>query len=675
MSDAARIQRRLEREKTARKSAENIAEKKTRQLFETNQELSQLSESIKQRSVELQDTLGYLSAIIDNMADGLLVVDTTDKVKLVNQSFLAMFGLKGKEILNQNSNSVFDHHLIELIRRSKFAKIGDNIQLDIEMPEKKTGRAVVSPIFSEAPDQNSGRTIIGVVIIIRDFTKEKEVDRVKTEFISNVSHELRTPLTSILGFTKIIKKKLDKTLLPSLQPADTPQVQKAVKQVKGNIDIIIAEGERLTNLINGVLDVAKMEAGKVDWHMAPISVSAVIERAAASTQSLFEGKEVKFVIEVEEGLQEIQADQDRIIQVLVNLISNASKFTDEGSVTCKAVRTDNEIIISVVDTGLGIAQEHLGQVFDKFKQVGDTLTDKPKGTGLGLPICKQIVEHHNGKIWAESASGEGSTFSFTLPVTEVPGSVAPPERQADMHALLRQLKGQVNSDTLSGDELKKTVLVVDDEPNIREYLRQELESAGYYVQEAENGLDAIAKAKKLMPDLVILDVMMPMMNGFDAAAVLKNDPQTMNIPIVILSIVEDLERGYRIGINRYLKKPIEVDLLLNEIAGLVSREGMKHKILLVNHDTQSIKSLTQTLISGGQNIVEACGEQQCFEKAATFRPDTIIVDASTTGYQEMEKTLRQEKGLENVSFILLGEGQDLSTLNFPAENPDILNKK
>ena len=143
------------------------------------------------------------------------------------------------------------------------------------------------------------------------------------------------------------------------------------------------------------------------------------------------------------------------------------------------------------------------------------------------------------------------------------------------------------------------MLVVDDEPTIREYLRQELEPEGYNVQEAENGLEAISKAKELMPDLVILDVMMPMMNGFDAAAVLKNDPQTMKIPIVILSIIEDLERGYRIGINRYLKKPIEADVLLNEVASLVSREGTKKKVLLVNQDPQAIRTLTQTLQSKG----------------------------------------------------------------------------
>lgn len=663
MPDVEKFQRRLEREKMARKSAEEIAEEKTRQLYNTNQDLSQLSGNIEQRSVELQETLGYLTAIIDNMADGLVVVDTGNQVKLVNNSFLQMFCLERKDLVNQDSRTMLETHLLELIARSKMVTQGENIRLDIDMPYNKTGRAVASPIYSKNLTDDGETKLIGVVTIIRDFTTEKEIDRMKTEFISNVSHELRTPLTSILGFTKIIKKRLEGILLPALEGNPNPKVGKAVGQVTGNIDIIISEGERLTNLINGVLDVAKIEAGKVDWHLVPISVPSIIERAAAATRSLFESDHVMFRLEIEGDLPKINADQDRLIQVLVNLISNASKFTESGSVTCKAVRADKDIVISLIDTGIGIAKDSLGLVFDKFKQVGETLTDKPKGTGLGLPICKQIVEHHGGRIWAESEIGRGSTFSFTLPFIEHSISELKPNRARDLNAFLNQLRAQDDASDSPSGKRNKTVLVVDDEPTIREYLRQELEPEGYNVQEAENGLEAISKAKELMPDLVILDVMMPLMNGFDAAAVLKNDPKTMNIPIVILSIIEDLERGYRIGINRYLKKPIEADVLLNEVASLVSREGTKKKVLLVNQDPQAIKTLTQTLQSKGDTIVEVCDGKNCIARAMLTQPDTIIFDASISGYHEIEKALRKEKGLESVSFILLGEGQDLQSLD------------
>ena len=655
MSDLERLRRRLDREKLARKSAEDIAESKTRQLFANNLELVQLGEDLRQHGRELQQTLGYLTAIIDNMADGLLVIDPDGMIKLVNHAFLELFGLDKTPVTGESCTQVFDRQVQELIDGGLRLDAGSNLRLDINLPKNKTGRAVASPIFVEDQGNSLSPLNIGLVIIVRDYTREAEIDRAKTEFISNVSHELRTPLTSILGFTKIIKKKLEQTVFPALEPIGSEKLEKTVHQVNGNLDIIIAEGERLTNLINRVLDVAKMEAGKVDWNIAPIAVAPLIKRAAAATQSLFDGGDVKFVLELDEGLTDINADEDRIIQVLVNLISNASKFTERGSVVCKVSATGQEVTIRIIDTGIGIAQEDLNQVFDKFKQVGDTLTDKPKGTGLGLPICKQIVEYHGGKIWVESGLGKGSVFAFSLPLVSDTVEEATGDAKPEMNALLRQVKDQVNSTAWPQSDGRQKVLVVDDERNIRAYLRQELEDAGYDVAEADNGYDAITKAKALRPDLIVLDVMMPLLNGFDAAQVLKNDPDTMAIPIMILSIVEDLERGYRIGINRYLKKPIEPTVLLNEVAILMSPSGTRKKILLVSQDPETIETLTRTLQTNGDTDVEVCSGGQFIEKAKSILPNTIIFDTSISGYPEVEKALRKQPGLDNVSVILLGE--------------------
>jgi signal transduction histidine kinase len=189
-----------------------------------------------------------------------------------------------------------------------------------------------------------------------------------------------------------------------------------VRQVTENLDIIVAEGERLTALINDVLDLAKIEAGKVIWHMQPLSIPDVVERATAATATLFERKGLKLIKEMEPDLPPIVGDRDRLIQVMINLISNAVKFSERGSVTCRVAQADGDILVSVIDTGVGIAEADRLRVFDRFTQVGDTLTDKPKGTGLGLPICKEIVEHHGGRIWVESEPGKGSNFSFTLPI-------------------------------------------------------------------------------------------------------------------------------------------------------------------------------------------------------------------------------------------------------------------
>ncbi len=246
----------------------------------------------------------------------------------------------------------------------------------------------------------------------------KELNEAKSIFLSTVSHELRTPLTSIMGFSKIIKKRLTERILPNTNLKD-PKVEHAATQVMDNLEIVVSESERLTHLINEVLDLAKIDAGKVDWQQGPVEIDIVIERAIAATAVLFDHKNLKLVKTVDEYLPIVYGDKDRLIQVMVNLLSNAAKFTEKGSVHCSARLHQNEIEVRIADTGIGIAQKDLDQIFDKFKQVGDdTLTDKPKGTGLGLPICKEIVGHHGGRIWVESEIGKGSAFFFSLPVQQ-----------------------------------------------------------------------------------------------------------------------------------------------------------------------------------------------------------------------------------------------------------------
>jgi signal transduction histidine kinase len=213
----------------------------------------------------------------------------------------------------------------------------------------------------------------------------------------------------------LIKKRLIDVMLPALAGADA-KVERATRQVSENVDIIVAEGERLTALINDVLDLAKIESGKVEWQMQPVAVSDIIGRAIAATASLSEGKGLPVRAHLDDALPTIIGDADRLIQVVINLLSNAIKFTDQGAITCRARGVDGAVEVSVTDTGAGISAEDQPKVFEQFVQVGDTLTGKPTGTGLGLPICKQIIEHHGGRIWVESELGRGSTFTFTLPI-------------------------------------------------------------------------------------------------------------------------------------------------------------------------------------------------------------------------------------------------------------------
>lgn len=507
---------------------------------------------------------------------------------------------------------------------------------------------MATAIFKKTADWEPP-TCFGSALLIRDVTAEKEIDKMKTDFISTVSHELRTPLTSVLGFASIIKEKLETDIFPMLSTEDR-KLQKTIKRVGDNLNIIVSEAERLTSLINDVLDIAKMEAGKVEWQMQPLNPSELLNLATNSTAGLFETNGLELVCEIEPGLPQIVGDRNRLLQVLINLISNAVKFTESGSVICRVKQENEGVCISVIDTGVGITPEDQPKVFEKFRQVGDTLTDKPKGTGLGLPICKQIVDHHGGRIWVESEPGKGSTFSFIIPTAT---SDRKTSSSLNLDTLVKQLKEHAITTNAVLNQNSKTILVVDDDANIRELLRQQLETEGYKVREAKDGVDAIHQIKIARPDLIVLDVMMPQINGFDVAAVLKNDPHTADIPIIILSIIENKERGYHIGIDRYLTKPIDTEKLLNEIGSLLSQGTSSKKVLVVDKNASTLKTLSDVLQAQGYSVIEASDPQEGINKARSAKPDMIIIDSIFSQEADMVKALRFEKDLENVFFIIL----------------------
>lgn len=393
----------------------------TSQIKQSGEQLTEYSRTLEQR---VNQRTSEIKAIIDNMVDGLVVIDAEDKISQFNRALLNMLKMENSQITGQDFRQIFTTPEIEnlIVSTRKCAK--QAFSAEFSLPNQGTAKAVATSIFRYGDDvknqDHHGQDLdfsqyVGSVILIRDITVEKEVDRMKTEFVSSVSHELRTPLTSVLGFAKLIQKKLEETVFP-LVPQHEKKVQRTVRQITENIEIIVSEGTRLTKLINEVLDIAKMEAGKIDWKMELTSIQNVIERAMAATSPLFEQKGLEPVIQIQPDLPMINADQDRLIQVVINLISNAVKFQATGSVTCRAELVGDQIRVCVIDQGIGIAPEDLPKVFEKFKQVGDTLTKKPQGTGLGLPISKEIIEHHGGQIGLESEVDKGTTFYFTLPL-------------------------------------------------------------------------------------------------------------------------------------------------------------------------------------------------------------------------------------------------------------------
>lgn len=292
----------------------------------------------------------------------------------------------------------------------------------VQVNERKTADGGTVVVYSDITDLKQ-----------REFqlTQAKEeaeaANEAKSNFLANVSHELRTPLTSILGFARIVQKRFQSAVMPQLGTTDG-RLARAVGQIEHNLEIILLEGDRLTKLVNDVLDLEKIEAGEMVWNVTELDIAEVIAQATAATESLYRQKGLDFAAEVAADLPPVLGDRDRVVQVLVNLISNAVKFTEAGSVTCRAWPDEaSRVHVSVTDSGMGIAPEDHAAIFEKFRQVGDTLTEKPAGTGLGLPICREIIEHLGGEIGVDSELGRGSTFTFWLPVapSDVTAAAAP----------------------------------------------------------------------------------------------------------------------------------------------------------------------------------------------------------------------------------------------------------
>jgi signal transduction histidine kinase len=246
--------------------------------------------------------------------------------------------------------------------------------------------------------------------------KLQELDKMKTAFLSSISHELRTPLTSIIGYAEIARQKYCK-LLPSITPKDQ-KLSRVIGQIDANLDILVSEANRLACLIDNVLELTALEAGTVDVCSDDVALESVINNVATGFVEQFKSRGLDFSWVIEADLPHVVGDSRRLSHVMDHLFANAFKFTEQGHVSCSVRKVQGNLLVSVSDTGKGIPEELHRAIFDKFSQIGETLTDKPHGTGLGLPICRLIVERHGGTIWVESEPGKGSTFTFSLPAVQ-----------------------------------------------------------------------------------------------------------------------------------------------------------------------------------------------------------------------------------------------------------------
>ncbi|MFZ6029312.1 MAG: response regulator [Chloroflexota bacterium] len=458
-------------------------------------------------------------------------------------------------------------------------------------------------------------------------------NRAKSTFLANMSHELRTPLNAIIGYSEMLEEEAEETG----QDEFVPDLQK-----------IHSAGKLLLGLVNDILDLSKIEAGKMTLYLERFELGTLIQEVATTVQPMMDKNANQLILSLPEALGEMYADQIKVRQCLFNLLSNASKFTKKGTVTISAHKemappahaaADGEpvpwVVLQVRDTGIGMSPEQMEKLFQPFTQADSSTTRHFGGTGLGLTITQRFCQMMGGSVDVQSEVGKGTAFIIRLPLDVTPLSSADkPERKRKTGKLGRT--GPLSPP--SG-----LVLVIDDDPAVRDLLKRFLEREGFLIETAEDGLNGLLRAQEIHPDVITLDVLMPEMDGWAVLTALKAEPMTEDIPVIMLSIVDDQNIGYALGVADYLTKPVDRERLLNTLKRYQSTEV--GSVLVVEDDPGTREMFVRTLEKEGWRVSEAENGRVALQKMAQAKPSLIMLDLmmpEMDGFEFITELRKQE---------------------------------
>lgn len=448
-----------------------------------------------------------------------------------------------------------------------------------------------------------------------------EATRLKSEFLANMSHELRTPLNAIIGYSEMLAEEAE----DSGRDADLADLRK-----------IRSAGKHLLALINDVLDLSKIEAGKMEVFLENVEVSPMLQDVVATISPLVEKNGNRLEVRCGEDLGALRADLTKVRQALFNLLSNACKFTSGGVITLAAARERHDgadwLRFSVHDTGIGISPEQMKKLFQAFSQADASTSKNYGGTGLGLVLSRRFCQMMGGDVTVESALGEGSTFIIRLPVAGVPTQTrqAPPTES-------------VSAANQAGVKGIPTVLVIDDDATARELMRRFLDQQGLGMAEAASGEEGLRLAKELRPALIMLDVMMPGMDGWAVLTALKADPELAQIPVIMATFLDEEQMGYALGATDFLTKPINRDYL----SQLLKKYRCAHPpcpVLVVEDHSELRELMRRMLEQEGWTVAEAGNGREALERVAENRPELIVLDLmmpEMDGFSFLEELRRQ----------------------------------
>jgi len=595
-------------------------------------------QQLQKMKLELERNEKKFRDLVESAPDALVMINKEGKIVMVNEQTQILFGYEKPELLGklveilipdrfhkahpEHRNSFFNHP----VRRP----MGTGLQL---YAKRKNGTEFPVEISLSPLETEDGPLVTAA---IRDVTDRKKIEQMKNEFISTVSHELRTPLTSIRGSLGLIEGGMGGEISEKSKPL---------------LEMAINNCERLARLINDILDIEKIEAGKIEFKMEELSIQSLIEQAIATNESYARQYKVEFLLE-KEGVNfsgvKIKGDTDRLIQVLTNLLSNAAKFSPPNSKTRTSIsRNASFIRVSVKDEGPGIPKEFQNRIFQKFAQADSSNTRQKGGTGLGLSISKSIIEKHQGAIGFEPNSPQGTTFYFEIPesVSSKPISII-----------------QENSP-------KPRILICEDDADVARLLQMMLDQAGYQSDIVYTAKQAEEFLEKRTYDAMTLDIMLPDQDGVSLIHQLRENPKTREIPIIVVSVVaqktkQEVElKGDSINIIDWIPKPISPQRLLNAIHTALRKHNEPH-ILYVEDDKDVIQIISKMLEKVAQ-LTAAYSLQEAKEKIQNETFDLILLDL----------VLPDGNGIELLPFLKTSSGKPIPVVILSAQDVNTEIKK
>ena len=578
-----------------------------RLLAAQEQEAARLERVVLARTAELQVTF-------DNMENGVLMFDRSGKLAAWNRQALGMVGVSEAFVAGKPLYS----DLVRLLASSgEYGEVGVEDQV-----KRFVDRLKAEPSYAFERTRPNGRILEvrhrpiaegGFVVLYTDMTERRQYEnaltaardqaeamsRTKSSFLANMSHELRTPLNAIIGLTDM--------LVSNAARFGTDKALEPLRRVH-------RAGTHLLGLINQVLDLSKIEAGKLELNVEKIAVAPLVDEVAGTARTLAEQNKNQLSVECAPDLPHIDADSMRLRQILLNLLSNACKFTKSGEIALRVARLrhngQDSIEFSVADTGIGMTPEQMARLFEEFSQADATTARQFGGTGLGLAITRRLCQMMGGDVSVSSEPGRGSTFVVHLPVGGSPLLEAPTSQAGQAPVV---------------EPGRDCVLVIDDDPTARELMAEYLGKAGFSVITAAGGREGLRLAKQHHPIAITLDVVMPDLDGWTVLSTLLGDPELSDIPVVVASIVDERRRGMMLGAVDYLTKPIQRDRLVTIMDRFRSPFGPT-RVLVVEDDTVQRERIRSWLEPQHWRVVDAENGRVALAELEASRPHVILLD-------------------------------------------------